>query len=129
MNTLKQEEAPASSLPRKKKRGRSIQRILNGDFLAREGLVNHLPFISFLAFLFLMHISLIYYFEHTQSELSKMHRDLNEVRSGYNTTMSELERKRQQSTIAEDIQSIGLKELRTPPQVIDVKKGFLDKDK
>ncbi len=125
MNTFREESRPAEDKARKKKKGRILQKVLNGEFLAREGLVNHLPFISFLAALFLAHIALMYYFEQTQVEISRKQKELNEIRSSYNTTMSELERSRQQSSVAESIQEIGLRELRTPPQVIDVEKGFL----
>lgn len=102
-----------------------LRRLLSGEFLVRDGLINHLPFIAFLAGLFLLHISLMYYFESIQHRMSKQRRELNEMRSAYNTTMSELERRRQQSSVAADIQALGLHELRTPPQVIDVEKGFL----
>ncbi|MFN8700075.1 MAG: FtsL-like putative cell division protein [Flavobacteriales bacterium] len=125
MNTLRKEESPPARPLSKKKKGRMLQKVLNGEFLAREGLINHLPFISFLAVLFLLHIALMYYFEQTQVDISRKQKELNETRSAYNTTMSDLERSRQQSSVAESIEQIGLRELRTPPQVIDVEKGFL----
>jgi hypothetical protein len=37
-----------------------------------------------------------------------------------------LEKSKQQSNVAQAIEQMGLKELRTPPQVIDVENGFLD---
>jgi hypothetical protein len=40
--------------------------------------------------------------------------------------MSDLEKNKQQSNVAHAIEQIGLKELRTPPQVIDVEHGFFD---
>jgi len=128
MNTLREEIRSSDEGGRRKKKKRVLQKILNGDFLAREGLINHLPFISFLAALFLAHIALMYYFEQTQVDISRKQQELNEVRSAYNTTMSELERSRQQSSVAESIRDIGLRELRTPPQVIDVEQGFLSNE-
>jgi len=126
MNQTTTETADSQPSGKKKKnRRRLIQRVLNGEFLAREGLINHLPFIAFLAGLFLLHISLMYYFEYTQSALATKNTELNEIRSSYNTTMSELERKRQQSSVAENIRALGLNELRNPPMVIDIRKGFL----
>lgn len=121
-----EETHPTTAAPtRRKSKKRLIQRVLNGDFLAREGMINHLPFIVYLAVLFLLHISLMYYFEHTQTALAGKNKELNEIRSSYNTTMSELERRRQQSSVAENIRALGLNELRNPPMVIDIKKGFL----
>ena len=52
--------------------------------------------------------------------------ELNEMRSQFNTTMSELETRKQQSHVAEAIENMGLKELRTPPQIIDVEQGFFE---
>jgi hypothetical protein len=106
--------------------GRYIHRTLNGEFLTREGLINHLPFIGFVVFLFIAHISLMYFFENTQRELARKQHELNELRSQYNTTMSILETRKQQSNVALSIEQLGLKELRTPPQIIDVEKGYFE---
>jgi hypothetical protein len=46
--------------------------------------------------------------------------------SQYNTTMSDLEKSKQQSNVAQAIEQMGLQELRTPPQVIDVEQGFFE---
>jgi hypothetical protein len=106
--------------------GRYIHRTLNGEFLTREGLINHMPFIGFVVFLFIAHISLMYFFENTQRELARKQHELNELRSQYNTTMSILETRKQQSNVALSIEQLGLKELRTPPQIIDVEKGYFE---
>jgi hypothetical protein len=115
------------SNPKKKSAGGNIfQRILSGEFLVREGLVKHLSFVLFLVALFISNIALVYYFENTAREKVKLQNELNELRSQYNTTMSDLEKSKQQSNVAQAIEQMGLKELRTPPQVIDVENGFLD---
>lgn len=116
---------PAKKVGRKKRFAGSISKILNGEFLTKEGLIDHLPFITFLAVLFILHISLMYFFENTQRDITKKGHELNELRSQFNTTMSELETKKQQSNVATNIEAMGLKELRTPPQIIDVQKGFM----
>ncbi|MFM7725552.1 MAG: FtsL-like putative cell division protein [Flavobacteriales bacterium] len=115
-------------LPPKKKSGKGnvFQKILGGEFLAGEGLVKHLSFVLFLVFLFIANIGLVYYFENTAREKVKLQNELNELRSQYNTTMSDLEKSKQQSNVAQAIEQMGLKELRTPPQVIDVEQGFFD---
>jgi hypothetical protein len=131
MNTIKQNtpEQPMPSKKKKKSAGRYMQRVLNGDFLVKEGLVQHMPFIAFLVLLFILNIGLIYYFENNQREKYKLQTQLNELRSQYNTTLSELETRKQQSNVAQSIEEMGLKELRTPPQIIDVEKGFFDPKK
>jgi Bacteriodetes cell division protein (FtsL-like) len=131
MNTLKTEQ-PAEEAPKVRKKkagaGKHFQRILNGDFLVKEGLVQHMPFIGFLVVLFLLNIGLVYYFENSAREKVRLQSRLNELRSQYNTTLSELETRKQQSHVAQSIEEMGLKELRTPPQIIDVEKGFFQNE-
>ena len=113
--------------PKKKAgRGNFLQKILSGDFLVRDGLIKHLSFVLFLVALFIANIGLVYYFENTAREKIKLQNQLNELRSQYNTTMSDLEKSKQQSNVAQAIEQMGLKELRTPPQVIDVEHGFFE---
>lgn len=132
MNNFKAESSiPENSEPKTSRKkpgaGKFLQRTLSGDFLAKESLVQRMPFISFLAFLFILNIGLVYYFENTAREKVKLQSELNEMRSQYNTTLSELEKSKQQSHVAQAIQEMGLKELRTPPQIIDVEPGFFEK--
>ena len=113
--------------PKKKSvKGNILQKILSGDFLVRDGLIKHLSFVLFLVGLFIANIALVYYFENTAREKVKLQNELNELRSQYNTTVSDLEKSKQQSNVAQAIQQMGLEELRTPPQVIDVEQGFFD---
>jgi len=134
MNTYRAEQdaPPQGTVPGKKKKkvggGKYLQRILNGEFLAKDGLVQHMPFISFLVALFLLNIGLVYYFENTARDKVRLQNELNEMRSQYNTTMSELETRKQQSNVAQAIEDIGLKELRTPPEIIDVEEGFFEEN-
>jgi Bacteriodetes cell division protein (FtsL-like) len=132
MNTLKQEKQAVPETPLKKKKkggaGKYIQRILNGDYLVKEGLVQHIPFIGFLVLLFILNIGLVYYFENTAREKKRLESRLNELRSQYNTTVSELETRKQQSNVAQSIEDMGLRELHAPPQIIDVEEGFFDQE-
>jgi Tfp pilus assembly protein PilO len=100
--------------------------VLSGEFLVREGMIKHMPFIAFLVVLFLLNIGLVYFFENTAREKVRLQNELNELRSQYNTTLSQLEKSKQQSNVAQSIQEMGLKELRTPPEIIDVEEGFFE---
>ncbi|MBL0314905.1 MAG: hypothetical protein IPP69_03675 [Flavobacteriales bacterium] len=106
--------------------GKFIQRILSGEFLARDGMVKHMPFIAFLVALFLINIGLVYYFENTQRKKARLQKELNELRSQYNTTLSDLEKSKQQSNVAQAISEMGLHELRKPPEIIDVEEEFFE---
>jgi hypothetical protein len=132
MNTYRNETESAQdgSAVRPKKKvtaGKYIQRILSGEFLVRESMIRHMPFIAFLVLLFLLNIGLVYYFENTAREKVRLQNELNELRSQYNTTLSKLEKSKQQSNVAQAIQDMGLYELRTPPEIIDVEEGFFEK--
>lgn len=126
MSTANDTAERSAAGPAKSNKKNWLTRVLSGDFLANEGLVKHLPFIAFIVFLFVLNIGLMYSFEHTKREEIRLQHELNELRSSYNTTLSDLELTRQQSNVAHEIEAMGLKELRTPPQIIDVEKGFFE---
>jgi hypothetical protein len=129
MSTDKAAASPhAAPKPSKTKKKNWFTKVLSGDFLANEGLVKHIPFIAFIVFLFVLNIGLMYSFERTKREEIRLQHELNELRSSYNTTLSELELTKQQSHVAQEIEAMDLKELRNPPQIIDVEKGFFEKD-
>ncbi|MBX7050544.1 MAG: hypothetical protein K1X54_00770 [Flavobacteriales bacterium] len=116
----------AKTARKKQGAGKYIQRVLSGEFLARDGMVKHMPFIAFLVALFLINIGLVYYFENTQRKKARLQKELNELRSQYNTTLSDLEKSKQQSNVAQAISEMGLHELRTPPEIIDVEENFFE---
>lgn len=128
-DNLQPTEEPAAQAPvqpprKSGKVAKSVRTVLSGEFLTRESLINHLPFITFLAILFFIHIALMYFFESTHRQISDTKERIEELRSEYNTTLSNLETKKQQSAVARDIEALGLQELRTPPQFIDVEPGY-----
>ena len=124
MNSTEHTEA----LPKAKKisLGDLIRGILNGEFLSRQSMISRIPFIMFIVGLFLLNIALVYYFESMAREEVQLKHKLNELRSSYNTTMSNLEQMKRQSQVAKDIEQMGLKELKVPPQVIEVEQGYFD---
>lgn len=116
------------ALPKAKKisLGDLIRGILNGEFLSRQSMIARIPFIMFVVGLLLLNIALVYYFESMAREEVQLKHKLNELRSSYNTTMSNLEQMKRQSQVAKDIEQMGLKELKAPPQVIEVEQGYFD---
>lgn len=122
-------QAPVNAPRKSGKVAKSVRTVLSGEFLTRESLINHLPFIGFLAILFFIHIALMYFFESTHRQISDTKEKIEELRSEYNTTLSNLETKKQQSAVARDIEALGLQELRTPPQFIDVEPGYFEEEK
>jgi hypothetical protein len=113
-------DTTVKSSPKKNWIARGIQGLFNGEFLAREGMIARLPFIGFLAVLLMLHIALMYSFENSAREKNKLQSELNELRSQYNTTLSALEKAKQQSEVAKSIEAIGLRELSQPPTIIEI---------
>lgn len=120
---------PVAKQQKKAGIGRYINRVFNGEFLARDGMVNHIPFIAFLVGLFLLHISLIYYFENTERQIVRTLKETEELRTRYITTSSELHVQGLQSKIVPDVESMGIHELHDPPNIIAVEEGFMETDK
>lgn len=121
MNRLKEEKKE-----NKKKNyfAKALNALLNGEFLTKEGVIKHLPFLFFLTLLFVLNISWIYYSENTIRELSKTKKELEELQSEYNTVSSKLETKKRQSSVARDIENLGLKEPTEPPIKLGTDKGL-----
>jgi hypothetical protein len=101
--------------------------VLNGSFLTRESVVGNMPFILFCAGLMLAYIGYGYWTERTVRELDRTNAELKEMRSEYLTVRSHLEQAQQQSHVAGDISTLGLKESKTPPMRITVQADQLEK--
>jgi hypothetical protein len=121
-------ETPGPPASSKKGIGAYLSRLFNGEFLAREGMISHLPFIGFLVCLFMLHISMMYYYENTERALVKTRRELDAMRSGFLTTSSKLESKGLQSSVAKEVAPMGLREPVVKPEIIYVNENFLDEE-
>ena len=121
MNRVKQEKKESK---RKNYVSKTMNALLNGEFLTRDGVVKHLPFLFFLTFLFILNISWIYFSENTIRDLSRTRKELEELQSEYNTVSSKLETKKRQSSVARDISNLGLKESTEPPIQLTPLSGY-----
>lgn len=121
MNRIKEEKKES---PRRNYVSRTLNALLNGEFLTKDGVVKHLPFLFFLTLLFILNISWIYFSENTIRDLSRTKKELEELQSEYNTVSSKLESKKRQSSVAKDISDLGLKEPTEPPIQLDRPAGY-----
>jgi len=121
MNRIKEEKKES---PRRNYVSRTLNALLNGEFLTKDGVVKHLPFLFFLTLLFILNISWIYYSENTIRDLSRTKKDLEELQSEYNTVSSKLESKKRQSSVAKDISNLGLKESTEPPIQLEAPEDY-----
>lgn len=91
-------------------------------FLTKEKLPTLVPFIMYLTLLAVIYIANSHLALRLVRETDDLTKELKEQRAEYITIRSDLENKSKQSEVAERLEEIGLKELRTPPLKITVKK-------
>jgi hypothetical protein len=106
------------------KKSLSLRDILAGDFLTRDALMRQAPFFFFIVALFILQISLIYYFESVQIDIKKTKEKLNDLNSEYSTNASELSVMSQHSEVMEAMKNIGLVNSEITPFIIDVDSLF-----
>lgn len=99
---------------------RGVASLLNGSILTKEKVLGNMPTLFFLAALGLCMIAYGYWTERTVRELARTERELKNVRSEYITIRSELQKAEQQSSVADGIGRIGLRESRVPPRHMTV---------
>lgn len=127
MNKVKQEQKAEEKKPAKKGRvSRTLNALLNGEFLTRDGVIKHLPFILFLSGLFVVYISMGYSFEQTEREKVRVKRSLEDAMTEYKSLKSQLESKKQQSSVLDQIDEMDLIEPNTPPEFIEVSQGYFE---
>lgn len=122
------EAVPAEAAPKKSaKLSRVVKRVLNGEFLTREEVLNHMPFVLYVCGFFLLSIAIGYNFDNTERKKQKANERLREVSAEYKTLKTQLEARRQQSQVSAEIDALGLEESSTPPLIIEVNLSDLEK--
>ncbi len=101
---------------------RSDQRLvvdfLSGKFLTRDKVLVFLPYILFLGLLGIVYIANGYLAESAFMRMDKLNREVKDLRSEYITIKSELNYRSKQSSVAEMVEELGLKESVEPPKKI-----------
>ncbi len=116
------ENTPAESaaeVTKPKVRKGFLATIFGGDLLTGNFVQKHLGLIGFIGLLLILDIALQYKFEDYQKQIQRNNKALNEQRTIYNESMSALEIKKRQSQVAQDIAKMGLKELSSPPIILE----------
>lgn len=91
---------------------------LSGKFLAKEKVLVFLPYILFLGLLGIVYIANGYLAESAFMRMDKLNREVKDLRSEYITIKSELNYRSKQSSVAEMVEELGLKESVEPPKKI-----------
>ena len=95
-----------------------IRDVLSGEFLTREGVTKHIPYLLFVSLLFIVYISLGYRFERIERQKHGTDRSIEELSATYKTLRADLETQLQQSSIEAAISELGLLQTKQPPFVL-----------
>ena len=94
----------------------TFQRVSDFDFfISREMMVKQIPFILFIVCLLMIHIWNAHNTEKIIRKTDKLNREIKELRSEYISILSELMSESKQSSIAKKLDTLGVKELVSPP--------------
>lgn len=99
--------------------GPVVRDILSGEFLTREGVTRHIPYLIFVSVLFIAYIAMGYQFERLEREKLKTKRQLEELSAEYKTLKAEFETELQQSTVEQNIAELGLRQTVEPPFLLE----------
>jgi hypothetical protein len=96
--------------------GNALNEVLDGTFLTRKSVIKLLPLGVFIAFLAGIYIANNYWSIKSFREMSKLKRELKELRFEHISSKSELMYISKQSEVARRLDSLGIKESTVPPQ-------------
>jgi cell division protein FtsL len=95
---------------------KTMRKAADFDFnISREGMLKQIPFGLFIVLLLLIHIWNAHNVEKVIRKTDKLNREIKELRSEYISILSQLMSESKQSTIASKLDTLGIKELTTPP--------------
>lgn len=127
MNKFKQKESTEKQEQEKKSSSPNFfVSLISGNFLAKENVVNSLPFVFYLTLLGILYIANGYNAEKLVRELDYVNDDLKELRSEYITIKSDLNYESKQSQVAEKTEAFGVMESIVPPTKIKLSKKEIE---
>ena len=97
--------------------GKILSGFIKGDFFSYEFVLEYLPFIFYIVALSMLYISNNFQASKNASQISKINKELKELRCEYITTSAELMGLTRQSEIAgrSELRQMGIKESTVPP--------------
>lgn len=109
---LVQEEKPKEA----SKLTSAMQKMADFDFnISKEWMTRQIPFALFIIMLLLIHIYNVHTTERIIRKTDTLNKEIKELRSEYITILSELMSESKQSTVANKLDTLGIKELTSPP--------------
>lgn len=113
----KDDEKAVEALPKEPSRlTHSLKKVADFDFnISNNWIKQQIPFMLFVVFLTLIHIWNVHNTERLVRNTEKLNREVKELRSEYISVFSELMSESKQSSVAKKLDTLGIKELITPP--------------
>ncbi len=94
----------------------TLKKFSDFDFnMSNTWVKKQVPFVLFIVLLLLIHIWNVHNTERMIRKTDKLNREIKELRSEYISVLSELMSESKQSTVAQKLDTVGIKELSTPP--------------
>lgn len=118
----KQEKKQTKSRSTKRTQPNAFVQILNGDFLAKEFVVNNLGFIFFIVFLLIMSVAKGYYAKQLMKDIDTNQKALDATTAEFVESKAKLEEETRRIELVNQLAPKGLKETTKPAKVIRVKK-------
>ncbi len=106
----------------KEKKKNMLVRVLSGEFLVKDFVMENFSFIVFIMFLLLLIIAKGYYGEQLMKNVAKTQQELEEVTSDYFEAKTRLEEQTKRLNLLKLLEEKGLKETTNPAKVIRVEK-------
>jgi hypothetical protein len=117
----KEKQKEKKKLPRKVISNPFTQ-ILNGEFLAKDYVVNNLGFVFFFIFMLILVVSKGYYDKSLMQEIDKTQKELDASTAEYVEAKAKLEEETQRIELVRKLEPRGLKETTNPTKVIRIRK-------
>lgn len=112
-----EQEAPVEATPKAPSRlTHTFRKVADFDFnISNEWMLKQIPFALFIVLLLLIHIWNVHHNERVVRQTDQLNKEIKELRSEYISILSELMSQSKQSNVAAKLDTLGIKELTTPP--------------
>lgn len=110
---------PSAEEPKPKKRFNPFQ-FLSGEFLQKEDVLRHMPFLIFMAFIAAIYIGNKYYGENLVRKINLLNQQLKETHSEYIAGKALLTERCKQTEVEQNLTEQGIKVSIVPPRVIQL---------
>jgi hypothetical protein len=97
-----------------------LRDLLSGEVLTREGVLANVPYLVFVAGLFVAYVALGYQFERIEREKQKTLRRVKELNAEFKSLEAQFETQLQQSQVERAVEPLGLEQSLKPPFIIEV---------